>query len=153
MNLSGTSVENNICVCIASSCIACLSRWNVCCQLLLYPPYRTWPFPSITCFRWLFSAASQLRISLTLKPDVSCVVTWSCCQCSSWFSPGWSAGSSTLVSVLHSGNVVLVVLVCWQDVVMWVRRRPAVPKTNTETDSENVSHFELLHRLKLHGQK
>lgn len=49
--------------------------------------------------RWSSSVASQPRICLTLRQVVSYAATWSCCPCSSWFSPGWSAGSSILVSV------------------------------------------------------
>lgn len=49
--------------------------------------------------RWSSSAASQPRIYPTLRPAVSYAATWSCCPCSSWFSPAWSAGSSMLVSV------------------------------------------------------
>lgn len=48
--------------------------------------------------RWLSSVASPPKIYLTLRQAASCVATWSCCPCSSWFSPGWSAGSCMLVS-------------------------------------------------------
>lgn len=50
--------------------------------------------------RWLSSAASQPRTYLTWRRAASCVATWSCCPCSSWFSLAWSAGSSIPVSEL-----------------------------------------------------
>ena len=54
-----------------------------------------------SCFpgRSLCSAACQARTCPTWRPPASCVGTWSCCPCSSWWCQGWSAASCSQVSL------------------------------------------------------